>query len=788
MMLFRKICLGLFLMTAPILGIASVLSDLAASLAPGEFVELEISGSVSTCDAMVQPLPTLTPTATLVPDPDHDHSFITVWDPYPPSRLNYYGNILEFTDEAQWYPETREVYIMGTRRPYQRWDQGFVKYTEATNSWTILDLPSFGIGAHGYDNAAMDVSRGHFYWSRIGQSRIVWRMDMSTNVWQQLDNAPIQSGQFSALEFFPELDRMVFFDGRVPAASKYALYNPDPEIESWESPVTLPSDRSFGGISHFSEYNQDRGMMFFGGGFHYSAGGTIPDPTPEVDELRRFYMLDSNKVVTRLADPPTFLGQTGAGPVQTIDPNTGNLVVFQGASDDRTCLPNNAPYPIWEYDLDTDTWRQTGEQRLSSLYCSMDTVAVPLYDYGVIFIVSVKSDTNCKVHLYKHSPGEDPDLDITLQPASVTVAEGQTANFSVGAVGSSLSYQWRKNGDPIDSATMASYSFTVLNLADQGAAFDVIVTDTSGSLTSSEAILTIEVDTLPPVISSALAGDATSIDIVFNEAITLASAQIVANYQISAGIQVESAVLNANNKTVHLQTDTLAPDTVYTLAVSSIQDASTAANEIAPGSTIEVVYTPSMGFDNGELPFGWTPLTASRWLVVIENGNNALFLNTTGYQALFDGRLGEHITSPDSYTDFTFTVDAKTNEPAGNTNADYALVFGFQNGNNYYYMLFNRTQDNTQLFRVKGGERQLLKTATDSGLTNDDYNTVTITRVGEAIEVSFGGNTVLQANDGTFATGKVGLGSFNDSAYFDNIRITAGSGVISDLVFADEFE
>ncbi|MCF6226993.1 MAG: Ig-like domain-containing protein [Xanthomonadales bacterium] len=370
----------------------------------------------------------------------------------------------------------------------------------------------------------------------------------------------------------------------------------------------------------------------------------------------------------------------------------------------------------------------------------------------------------------------------------MTVPEGETASFSVAAVGSALSYQWRKNGDPIDGATMASYSFTVLNLADQGAAFDVIVTDTSGSLTSSEAILTIEVDTLPPVISSALAGNETNIDIIFSESITVATAETVANYQISAGIQVVGAVLNANNKTVHLQTDTLAPDTVYTLAVSNIQDTSTAANEIAPGSTIEVVYTPSMGFDNGELPFGWTPLTASRWSVVIENGNNALFLNTTNYQALPVGRLGEHIISPDSYADFTFTVDVKTNEPAGNTNADYALVFGFLDGNNYYYMMFNRTPTNTQLHRVVEGERQLLATATDSWLTNDDYNTVTITRVGEAIEVSFGGNTVLQVNDDTFVAGKVGLGSFNDSAYFDNIRITGGSGTVTDLVFADQFE
>ncbi len=389
----RVFGLSVLLMTVPTLGFASELGDLAATVAPGTFVELEIDGPVSTCQAMVPPLPLKDAAGNDIP------------------RASSLGNILQFTDEALWDPIGRDIYIMGTRRPYKRWDQGFVKYSVDTNSWTILDLPPFGVGAHGYDNGALDVQRRTYYWSRIGSSRIVWAMNLDTGVWTRLPNAPIQSGQFSAIEFFPELDRLVFFDGLVEYSggqptgngAEYALYNPD--TGQWESPVSLTTTAPFGAISHFSEYNPTHNVLYFGGGYHYSGGGTVPDPTPGVDDSRRFYMLDDQQVVTRLADPPLALGQHGSGPVQTIDPNTGKLVVFQGKADSGPSTCTN-PLPIWEYDQDTNAWTQTGTQQLTSLYCSMDTVAVPLYEYGVNFIVSVRSQTNCRVYLYRHSAAE----------------------------------------------------------------------------------------------------------------------------------------------------------------------------------------------------------------------------------------------------------------------------------------------------------------------------------------------------------------------------------------------
>jgi len=82
---------------------------------------------------------------------------------------------------------------------------------------------------------------------------------------------------------------------------------------------------------------------------------------------------------------------------------------------------------------------------------------------------------------------------ITQQPVSQTVTEGQTTLFSVVASGMNLTYQWMKNSSPINGATSASYTTPVTTLADNGAQFLCVVSNSSGSVTSNAALLTVGV-------------------------------------------------------------------------------------------------------------------------------------------------------------------------------------------------------------------------------------------------------------------------------------------------------
>ena len=81
---------------------------------------------------------------------------------------------------------------------------------------------------------------------------------------------------------------------------------------------------------------------------------------------------------------------------------------------------------------------------------------------------------------------------ITTQPASLSVATGTTATFTVVATGSgTLTYQWQTNGTNISGATAASYTTPATTAQDSGSRYQVIVNNSAGSITSNAAILTV---------------------------------------------------------------------------------------------------------------------------------------------------------------------------------------------------------------------------------------------------------------------------------------------------------
>jgi len=99
---------------------------------------------------------------------------------------------------------------------------------------------------------------------------------------------------------------------------------------------------------------------------------------------------------------------------------------------------------------------------------------------------------------------------IVSQPQDQTVTRGSTATFTVVAAGSPpFSYQWSYKGAPIDGATGSGLILTNVTF-DQSGAYNVVVTNVAGSITSSNANLTVN---YPPallqVASTAAAGGQT---------------------------------------------------------------------------------------------------------------------------------------------------------------------------------------------------------------------------------------------------------------------------------------
>jgi glucose/arabinose dehydrogenase len=81
---------------------------------------------------------------------------------------------------------------------------------------------------------------------------------------------------------------------------------------------------------------------------------------------------------------------------------------------------------------------------------------------------------------------------ITNHPASQTVSAGSPVSFSVAASGTPpLSYQWQRNGLDIPGGTGSTYTIAFAQSIDDGARFRAVVSNTAGSATSNEAVLTV---------------------------------------------------------------------------------------------------------------------------------------------------------------------------------------------------------------------------------------------------------------------------------------------------------
>ena len=81
---------------------------------------------------------------------------------------------------------------------------------------------------------------------------------------------------------------------------------------------------------------------------------------------------------------------------------------------------------------------------------------------------------------------------ISQQPTNLTVVTGSPAAFSVTVSGvPAMKYQWTRNGSPIANATNAAYAIASALGADNGSVFSIIISNSVGVVTSSNAVLTV---------------------------------------------------------------------------------------------------------------------------------------------------------------------------------------------------------------------------------------------------------------------------------------------------------
>lgn len=130
-----------------------------------------------------------------------------------------------------------------------------------------------------------------------------------------------------------------------------------------------------------------------------------------------------------------------------------------------------------------------------------------------------------------------------------------------------------------------------------------------------------------------------------------------------------------------------------------------------------------------------------------------------------------------SFEDFQLDVDVLSTHKDYN-HRDVCFFFGYQAPGMYYYVHLGKKMDPNanQIFIVNKAPRTKISLTTTEGTNWDDnWHKVRIIRDSKSgkIEVYYDDMTkpVMTAKDTTFGRGLVGLGSFDDTADFDNLTI-----------------
>ena len=155
---------------------------------------------------------------------------------------------------------------------------------------------------------------------------------------------------------------------------------------------------------------------------------------------------------------------------------------------------------------------------------------------------------------------------ISIPPASQSVVTGSSATFTVTATGGApLAYQWKKNGTDISGANSSTYTTPATSMGDNAAVFAVVVSNSAGTATSSDATLTVTAAPMAPAITKQ--PQAITVTVGQTASFTVEATGTSPNFQWKKG---GSDIPGANSSTYTTPATSLADSgTKYSVVVSN---------------------------------------------------------------------------------------------------------------------------------------------------------------------------------------------------------------------------
>jgi hypothetical protein len=175
----------------------------------------------------------------------------------------------------------------------------------------------------------------------------------------------------------------------------------------------------------------------------------------------------------------------------------------------------------------------------------------------------------------------------------------------------------------------------------------------------------------------------------------------------------------------------------------------------------------------------WEPTDASAWKITETDAGNVYsqFKKRSNYKPPHRSPYNMSLIKDVTVGDFVLEAKVLSTHPDYG-HRDVCLFFGYQDPGNLYYVHLGKKTDAhaNQIFIVDDADRTKISLTTTPGTDWDDqWHNVKIVRKTDdgTIEIYFDAmdKPVMTAKDKTFTWGRVGIGSFDDTGDWDNIRL-----------------
>jgi hypothetical protein len=376
----------------------------------------------------------------------------------------------------------------------------------------------------------------------------------------------------------------------------------------------------------------------------------------------------------------------------------------------------------------------------------------------VAAMTSTGSTTFCNITVSNSSMAPS----ITTQPVRQSVTAGQMATFSVATSGSAVTYQWMKNGVAISGANSSSYSTPVTTITDNGAQFNVSVSNASGTASSNSALLTVTAPiiapaiTLQPMAQSVTAGQAATFSVA-------ATGTAPMTYQWS---RKGAPIIGGTSS-------------LYTTALTAVSDNGSQFTVLVGNSAGNVVSIPAtLTVKAASLPSGCL-LSAGTWvttpLTQIQTSSFRIQFDITPAAAIENGITGLSAAPGAAYIDLAASVRFN---PAGMIDARNggsffaATAIPYTAGTAYHIILDVNVGAHTYNAYVMLGSAQVaigtnlaFRTEQASVSSLGDLSALTVT----------GSHTICNAVTSTAAAATLLLNSSVSSLNFGNVNVSSSS-------------